>query len=144
MNFLHNIDNATIDAWRFRLNDIEDALLPTRFEARRKRRGLLDVVGQLSRSLFGTATDSDVIECKRQIEILRTRDRRIVHSVSNMISIVNQTHTAVKQNRQHINALQEYVDKVSAEVRYIANVWQKHDKLLQVVSAELSCALNNV
>jgi len=54
-----------------------------------------------------------------------------------MVSIVNQTPTAVKQNRQHINALQIYVDKVSAEVRYIANVWQKHDKLLQVVNAKL-------
>jgi len=136
VNFLRNIDNATIDAWRYRLNDIEDALLPTRSDARRKRRGLLDVVGQLSHSLFGAATDSDV-ECKRQIEILRTRDRRVFHSVSHIIPIVNQTHTAVKQNRQHINALQMYVDKVSADVIYIANVWQKHDKLLQVVKTKL-------
>ena len=33
--------------------------------------------------------------------------------------------------------MQIYVDKVSAEVRYIANVWQKHDELLQFVNSKL-------
>ena len=137
VNYFHGMDNATIDAWTIRLNDIEDALLPARTDARRAKRGLLNVVGELSRSLFGTATESDVAECRRQIELLRTRDRRVTHSVSQMLSVVNQTHTAVVQNRNHINVLQKYVQKVSEEVRHIANLWQRHDKLLQVVNAKL-------
>ena len=76
-------------------------------------------------------------ECRRQIEILRTKDRRVVHSVSQMLSVINQTHSAVVQNRKHINVLQSYLQKVSDEVRHIANLWQNQDKQLQVINAKL-------
>ena len=107
------MDNATIDAWTIRLTDIEDALLPARTEASRTKRGLLNIDGELSRSLFGTATESQ------------------------MLSVINQTHSAVVQNRKHINVLQSYVQKVSDEVRHIANLWQNQDKQLQVINAKL-------
>ena len=65
------------------------------------------------------------------------KDRRVVHSVSQMLSVINQTHSAVVQNRKHINVLQSYVQKVSDEVRHIANLWQNQDKQLQVINAKL-------
>ena len=79
--------------------------------------GILNIVGELSHSLFGTAMDT--AECRRQIELLKTRDRRVVHSVSKM-PVINQTHSAVVQNRKHINSLQDYVKKVSLEVPLVA------------------------
>ena len=61
----------------------------------------------------------------------------MVHSVSKMLSVINQTHSAVVQNRKRINSLQNYVDKMSLEVRHLANVWQIQDNLLQIVAAKL-------
>ena len=137
LNYFHGVDNATLETWDIRITDIENTMFSTGPIDQRTRRGILNIVGELSRSLFGTATDTDVAECRRQIELLKTRDRRVVHSVSKMLSVINQTHNAVVQNRKHINSLQDYVEKVSLEVRHMANLWQKQDNLLQIVAAKL-------
>ena len=85
-----------------------------------ERRRLLDVFGELQKALFGTATDSDVRECKRQLRLFGKVNQ---HSVSEMISIVNSTHDQVLQHRQHIHALQHYIEKVSDQINIIEGLW---------------------
>ena len=54
-----------------------------------------------------------------------------------MLSDINQTHSAVVQNRKRINSLQDYVEKMSLKVRHMANLWQIQENLLQIVVAKL-------
>ena len=58
-------------------------------ETHQTRRGILNIVGELSHSLFGTVMDSEVVECQQQIEWLQTRDRRVIYPVSKMLLVIH-------------------------------------------------------
>ena len=47
------------------------------------RRGLIDVVGHLSKTLFGTATTRDINKVRRIINMLGNRQEEITHHVTN-------------------------------------------------------------
>ena len=79
----------------------------------REKRYIINLFGVISKTLFGTATDADVLECKRQVHLVG------VHSVSQMLSFINQTCDQLVQNRKHILSLQHYVEKVSVEIHFI-------------------------
>ena len=85
----------------------------------REKRGIIILFGVISKTLFGTATDADVLECTRQVHLVGRMTERVVHSVSQMLSVINQTCDQLVQNRKHILSLQHYVEKVSAEIRFI-------------------------
>ena len=85
----------------------------------REKRGIINLFGVISKTLFGTATDADVLECKRQVHLVGRMTERVVHSVSQMLSVTNQTCDQLVQHRKHTLSLQHYVEKVSAEIRFI-------------------------
>ena len=85
----------------------------------REKRGIIILFGVFSKTLFGTATDADVLECTRQVHLVGRMTERVVHSVSQMLSVINQTCDQLVQNRKQILSLQHYVEKVSAEIRFI-------------------------
>ena len=58
------------EIWSIRLSDIENTMFSDGPIAQRTRRGILNIVGELNCSLFGTVTDIDVEEGRRQIELL--------------------------------------------------------------------------
>ena len=65
----------------------------------RSRRGLIDVVGHLSKTLFGTATSRDINKVRRLINMLGNRQEEIVHHVTNLWTLVNKTRSYVRENR---------------------------------------------
>ena len=85
----------------------------------REKRGIINLFGVISKTLFGTATDADVLECKRQVHLVGRMTEQVVNSVSQMLSVINQTCDQLVQNRKHILSLQHYVEKVSVEIRLI-------------------------
>ena len=84
----------------------------------KEKRGIINLFGDISKTLFGTATDTDVFECKRQVRLFSRMTER-VHYGNQMLSVINQMHDQLVQNRKHILSLQHYVEKVSAEIRFI-------------------------
>ena len=60
--------NTTRMIWDQHITDMEDALTSSHSAPRvRRRRGLLNIVGEISSKLFGTATQSEVEECERHV-----------------------------------------------------------------------------
>ena len=93
----------------------------------REKRGIVNLFGDISKTLFGTATDTDVLECKRQVRLVIRMTERVVHYV---IYFISQTYEHLVQNRKHILSLQDYVEKVSAEIHFTEVVnealWSLH------------------
>ena len=83
----------------------------------RDRRGLLNVFGDLSKTLFGTATDEDVQAVKRQLRIFGKINHQVVHTVSELLTIVNHTHDQLISNRKHIISLQKYSEQMANVIR---------------------------
>ena len=57
--------------------------------AHRDRRGLFNAFGDLSKALFGTATDADVQEVKNQLRAFGATNRKVVHYVSKLIIVIS-------------------------------------------------------
>ncbi|XP_033734065.1 uncharacterized protein LOC117323140 [Pecten maximus] len=66
------------------------------FSSRRSKRGLFDFIGDISKSLFGTATSNDVSNLKRHMQILNNNNVKLAkamaeeaHQLTSFISTVN-------------------------------------------------------
>ena len=99
----------------------------------REKRGIINLFGDLSKTLFDTSTDADILECKRQVHLIGRMTERVVHPVSQMLSVINETYDQLVQNRNHILSLQHYVEKVLAEIHFTEVVKEAKDKRLQII-----------
>lgn len=133
---VREFNNQSMESWSDRLAEIEQAMYVPQ-PTGRQRRGLLNIFGQISKTLFGVATDDDVLECKRQIRQVGRLNQRIVHSVSQMLSVINQTHVQQVEDRKHILAIERYVGEMSHEIRFIESQLSQQDNLLQVIDAQI-------
>ena len=73
-------------------------------------------MGEIGATLFGTATEDQVEELKRQIVKARGTNRRIVHTTYELISVVNQTRAEVTLNRQHLIAVEKCAKELYNEI----------------------------
>ena len=95
----------------------------------RPRRGLMDFVGRVSRTLFGTAMNSDVKMLQRVVDDTRGQMRSLYHDSKAMISVLNQTRRYVSENRQDINGIQREMQyllhSVNAYAGRLANLTER-------------------
>ena len=85
----------------------------------RVRRGLFNIIGEISNKLVGTATEREVEESRVRIASVRKLNHRITHLVNQLVTVVNQTHNQVKQNYQHIREFEQYIMLVAREIHLI-------------------------
>ena len=71
----------------------------------KKKRSLLPWGGDLLKSLFGTATESDLDGLRKQLRRISGNQNELVHVVENSLTMINKTNTFSKQNRQALNIL---------------------------------------
>ena len=127
------LHNETIQKWFDRLDlvrgSVKTGLLET---ARRKRRGLLDIGGKLLHGLFGLATDQDVRDCRELIARAGESNSRIVHTVNQLVSVLNNTQINVIENRAHINAIQGYIANLSSTIAQDIVHWTVRMRLVKI------------
>ena len=85
----------------------------------RTKRGLFDFVGTISKSLFGVATDHDVVQLKEVVNSNRNALSVITHQHNKMLTVVNATRFQMLENRETINNL---IDTTSALKKWVARV----------------------
>jgi len=95
--------HARVEYWTGELQRLR-AHLPEVSSSRTKR-GLVDVVGIISQSLFGTATEQEIRELRRKVLANRNSLNGILHIQNQFLSIVNVSHNEVIKNRDAINNL---------------------------------------
>ena len=66
----------------------------------KKKRSLLPWGGDLLKSLFGTATESDLDGLRKQLRRISGNQNELVHVVENSLTMINKTNTFSKQNKQ--------------------------------------------
>ena len=75
---------------------------------RRVRRGLLDIVGEAGKALFGVATQRDVSDICRSVKQAEKDTAIVYHRMDKMLSVINQTRKYVRENRKDIEQLQQH------------------------------------
>ena len=80
------------------------------------KRGLFNFVGEIGSALLATATEHQVAQLKPHITKAQRTNRRIVHATNELISVVNQTRSEVRLNRQHLVAVEQFAKELYAEL----------------------------
>ena len=93
----------------------------------RNRRGVLNIIGEISHTLFGTATDTSVSELRRIVQQTRVNQGRVRHRVQEMISILNQTYDNIEENRNRINDITSFIQTTITNIKELY-VEQDHNK----------------
>ena len=75
-------------------------------------RALFDLGGDILRKLFVTATEHQVAECRHWVEKVRTSNHLVVHTMNNLMTVVNHTYGILNFNRQHMRDIERYVSKL--------------------------------
>ena len=94
--------------WMQRLTNLR-TLIPV---PSRKRRGLLDFVGKLSKSLFGTATSADVERIAKVVETVAASQGKVLHRVNDLLMVVNKSNGDIQVNRDHLLAVQKHISDI--------------------------------
>ena len=99
---------------------------PTRsLEGRRKRvkRGLVDIVGEAGKALFGIATQRDMTDIRRAVKAATKNTGIVFHKTEKMMTIINQTRKYVRENREDIQQLQQHQQALQTQLfEYGANL----------------------
>ena len=85
----------------------------------RPSRAALPFVGTALSYLFGTATEGNLKQLRLALSSLRDSQAKTIHVVSESISLVNKTHSQVKENRDAINSLVNVTNMLEDRVRFV-------------------------
>ena len=109
---------TTRNVWEQRIRDMEVTMTPPSqmLPNTRIKRGLFNFVGEIGSALFATATEHQVAQLKPHITKAQRTNRGIVHATNELISVVNQTRSEVRLNRQHLVAVEQFAKELYAEL----------------------------
>ena len=88
-----------------------------------RRRGLVNIGGSILKSLFGTATISDIIQLHDTLDKLQTQNSDIVHFLNNQVTLVRKLSLAAEVSTDTIMNLTSIVKD---------NMVQPHEKFQQI------------
>ena len=128
---LGHVNRSITDGWIRRIQKLEgfeeevDKTRTRNFS--RNRRGVLNIIGEISHTLFGTATDTSMSELRRIVQQTQVNQGRVRHQVQEMISILNQTYDNIEENRNRINDITSFIQSTITNIKELY-VEQDHNK----------------
>lgn len=108
----------------------------------RVKRGLINAVGEITKSLFGIATEKDVNKIKNTVNELVAESNRRKVVIRDLIVCANQT---IKQQRHvisKVNVLASHVNQLQEDVQTLGNVYDQVGQ--RVHNAEMLSIIENV
>ena len=77
----------------------------------RRKRGLIDAGGEFLRGLFGTATEGQIKEIKRKVEVFEVEAEMMKKGYQGILRNINSNHEMIVQMTSNLNGLMQDVRK---------------------------------
>ena len=87
----------------------------------RQKRGLINFVGKISKTLFGTATSEDVERIGRILQQSSKEQSKIVHRVNDLLTIVNHSRTYINETRDRVNLVTRHLGEAFRGLRHLGH-----------------------
>ena len=117
-------------------HDIPDDLemsVPRRPHTSCRPRGLLNVFGLISKSLFGTATQEDVDILKNAVAESCTNMANLFHNQEQLLTVYNKTRNLLKSNFIDVQALQGITQRLSSNVKAVNKEISRFSPMLRII-----------
>ncbi|XP_070512913.1 uncharacterized protein [Cardiocondyla obscurior] len=101
--------------------------LLTTYEAQKTKRGLVDVIGTISKKLFGTMDADDEKVISEQLEILTRRQQTLQHVAKNQLKVINSS----------IGHIQELEETIKYHEKVITNATKLLSKKVDGVTGQV-------
>ena len=101
-------------------------------KASRKRRGLINAVGDLEKWLFGTATEGDLSKIQEQMVKLKDSETKIIHAMGSLEAIVEKETKRANMLANHTRTLEEQMAHVSRDVIKLYENTQRTERNLKI------------
>ena len=107
-------------------------------DSERSKRSLIPIIGQLMRTLIGTASENELDNINRNIKALASNQQQIIHDLDVSLSVLNLTRMQVSENRRSIMDLIIVVQKLDSKIRKLKQTFeQKFVRLEQFIHTYL-------
>ena len=104
----------------------------------RSQRSILPIIGQLMSSLFGTLSENDLENINRNVRMLATNQKQIIHDLDVSLSVLNLTRSQVAENRSSIMELIIVIQKLDSKILKMQQIFsQRFVRLEQFIHTYL-------
>lgn len=107
----------------------------------RKRRGLIPILGDIGKSLFGLATEEDVAKLRDALETNRRYTDAVHHDQGKLLSVINATRAETVRNRktlEELTGLSKALRDQFVRLRETAMSRTSHDEEFKVVNRRIT------
>ena len=106
---LMDLNHSHMDTWSSsQLLQLQDRISHlSQSHQRRQKRGLIDGIGWVAHSLFGLATDSEVVQIKEKIEENRRWQQSMSTWSEDFVIVINKTREDMAKNQALLNDITE-------------------------------------
>ena len=112
-----------VESLKYSYNEIYDQLKGYKLL---RKRAILGFLGDIASVLFGTVSEQQLEEVKSNINHLKSNQNKIIHVLTQSLTVINTTTVQLKETRHKVNELIDQLSKYQSEIaNYISNI--QHD-----------------
>ena len=118
--------------------------------ATRQRRGLIDIIGDVSHILFGTARDSDIKRLNAALKVLDNKTNAIASAAGKTVAIIDKLSKAYNVLSQALNNVQRSVEWNSQVIEELSHelqsmeIFNRIDYLLSLLETQVTTYQNEI
>ena len=112
----------------------------------RRRRGLIDGIGKIMSSLFGTATEGEIKHLSENVRLVNAKEVAMAHMFNGTLTVLNSTRVATHQNRKALRKLGTAIQSMTESHYKLTQIAKTMEETLSVSLhvADLSESVNQV
>ena len=112
----------------------------------RPRRGLIDGIGKIMSSLFGTATEGEIKHLSENVRLVNSKEIAMAHMFNGTLTVLNSTRVATHQNRKALRKLGTAIQSMTESHYMLTQIARNMEETLSISLhvADLSESINQV
>ena len=112
----------------------------------RAKRGLINGIGSVMSSLFGTATESEIQHLAKNVRLINAKEVAMAHAFNGTLNVINATRVSSNQNRKALRTLSNAIQSMTESHRRLIHTTRRNTETLSISLhvADLSESINQV
>ena len=114
--------------------------------SQRSKRGLIDGIGKIMSSLFGTATEGEIKHLSENVRLVNNKEIAMAHMFNGTLTVLNSTRVATHQNRKALRKLSTALQSMTESHYLLTQIASNMEETLSISlhAADLSESVTQV
>ena len=104
----------------------------SRRSRQRPRRGLIDGIGKIMSTLFGTATEGEIKRLSENVRLVNNKEMAMAHMFNGTMKVLNSTRVATHQNRKALRKLGAAIQSMTESHHMLTQIATNMEETLSI------------